>query len=397
LLIFLWLLGERSRTPQGAVRPGLNSVRELLGDALVTAMESAEPLGQADRSDWLCRGRKLRAKKAFAEMLTVKAIPKLSSEVGAKVDNATAFLRDIAGVIGDRDAVPAANAAQEKRKASSRATIVVPVLADLPAADATITSCLAQTVSDTIEILAIEKDKARAAFWVKRYPKLRVITSPTAESAAEAHSVGLNSARSALIRFLLPGDILDSRSLAQQIKCSRSFHNEVAVIELKGRSSKELVGAVRPLSVMFESWTQPVLSAMLFPRSVLARVGGFDLSIGAAYQARYLFRLIAAGVSGAFIEAKSSLKYAKPPAGSADQIAIAALANFIQCLGNRQLWQHIPAVVRSLSAMEGNTAEDRELHSLKTRMHDFTLKLRRTFKKFKPIASCGICPLPCRA
>jgi putative sugar O-methyltransferase len=373
LLIFLWLLGERSRTPQGAVRPGLNSVRELLGDPLVTAMASAEPLDQADRNDWLCRGPKLRAKQAFAEILTVKAIPKLSSEVGAKVDDATAFLRDIAGVIGDRDAVPAANAAQEKRK--PRATIVVPILADLPAADATIASCLAQTVSDRLEILAIEKDKARAALWVKRYPKLRVITSPTAESAAEAHSVGLDSARSALIRFLFPGDILDSQSLAQQIECSRSFHNEVAVIELKGRSSKGLVGAVRPLSVMFESWTQPVLSAMLFPRSVLARVGGFDLSIGAAYQARYLFRLIAAGVSGSFIEAKSSLKYAKPPAGSADQIAIAALANLIQCLGNRQLWQQIPAVVQSLSAMEGNTAEDRELHSLKTRMLDFTLKV----------------------
>jgi hypothetical protein len=374
LLIFLWMLGESSRRPHSAALSGLISVRELVGDALVTEMASAEPLGQADKDAWVCQGPKLRLEREFVKMLSARAIPQLSSEAGAKVDEAIAFLRDIGGIVGDGDAVAASHASQEKRRAKPQATIVVPVLADPPAAEATIASCLAQTVADRIEILAIEKDTGRAAFWAERYPQVRVIIFPTAGSLVEAHSAGLDSAQSARIRFLLPGDILDSGSLDRQIRVSKKFHNEVVVVEVKDRSLNLSDVSVRPLDAASKKRPQLIFSSMLFPFSILALVGGFDMALGEAYQARYLFRLRAAGVSGAFIKARSSSTYVKPPTGSADQLAIAGFANLIQCLDDRHLWRHIPAIIWSLGSV-GNLTEARELHSLKTRLLEFTIKM----------------------
>jgi glycosyltransferase involved in cell wall biosynthesis len=372
LLIFLWMLGEHGRTPQGTVRSSPTSLRELLANILVAAISSAEPLGQVDKRDWVCREPKLRSKQVFVKILSDGTIPKSSSEVGGKVHEALAFLRDIAGVVCDRDDVAASHAPQEKRKKKPRASIVVPVLANPTAAEATIASCLAQTVADRIEILAIEKDTARAAFWAERYPHVRLITSPTAESLVEAHSAGLDSAQSTLIRFLSPGDILDSRSIGWQIKTAKALHNEVVVVAVKGGKSDV---SVRPLGTLFEGRPQELFSAMLFPLSILSLVGGFDLALGDAYQARYFFRLTAAGISGAFTKARSSSTYATPSAGSADQFAAAGFANLIQCLDDRHLWRHIPAIIRSLGSLTGNVTEDRELHALKTRLLEFTTKV----------------------
>ena len=72
-----------------------------------------------------------------------------------------------------------------------------------------------------------------------------------------------------------------------------------------------------------------MFSAVLFPQSVLADVGGFDIALGDAYRARFLFRLIAEGVTTAFIGANGSSTYAVPPSSSAAQTDIAALANLI--------------------------------------------------------------------
>jgi hypothetical protein len=188
---------------------------------------------------------------------------------------------------------------------------------------------------------------------------------------------------------------LDSRSIARQIRAVKSLHNEVAVVEVKGRSSNQPGISVRPLEASWERRPQPTLSAMLFPRSVLAHVGGFDLALGETYQPRYLFRLMAAGVSGAFIKTQSASLYARPPVGSASRIAIGALANLIQCLGDRHLWRHIPSVLRLLSAVEGNVAEDREIFSLKSRIFEFTIKvisdLSANATSRSPLAAFALC------
>ena len=103
-------------------------------------------------------------------------------------------------------------------------------------------------------------------------------------------------------------------------------------------------------------------------------MGGFDLALGDEYQGRYLFRLMAAGVSREFIEGRSALLCRKPLTGSADQIVITALANLVQCLGDPQLWHHIPAVTRPLGAMDTSADQNTELYALKIRALDFTVK-----------------------
>lgn len=389
LLVFLWMLSERGRTPEATAPLRQASLRDLLANALIAAMVGAESLGQVDKEGWVCRAPKLRANAVFTEMPWVAATSKLSNHVGPKLDETVAFLQSIAGVARGRNAViGTAHTPQEKRP---RATIVVPILADPSAAEATIASCLAQTVADRIEILAVEKDKLRSAFWAEKYPQLQVIIAELAGSLVEAHAAGLAAAKSALIRFLLPGDILATRSVARQIKASKSFQNAVVVTEDKGRDSNQPGVPVGPLEVWSGKRPRTTFSAMLFPRSVLARVGGFDLSLGEAYQVRYLFRLTAAGVSGAFI--KSASIYAKPPGAPADQLAIAALSNLIECLGNGQLWRHIPTVARALSASENNVEQNRELHSLKTRVIDFAFKAicELSAASRSPLAALALC------
>jgi putative sugar O-methyltransferase len=104
---------------------------------------------------------------------------------------------------------------------------------------------------------------------------------------------------------------------------------------------------------------------------------------------------MAAGVSAAFIRARKSSRYAKPPASSADQTDIASLANLIQCLGERPLWPQIPAVVRPLSAVRKGAAGDSELLSVKTRVFEFTLKtigdLSVNAASRSPLAAFALC------
>src|SRR5262249_52417403 len=154
------------------------------------------------------------------------------------------------------------------------------------------------------------------------------------------------------------------RSLARQIRMSRRFGDEVVVVEVKDQSSNEPEASVRPLEGRFERKPQSMLSTMLLPLAVLSRVGGFDIALGEAYQSRYLFRLMAERVSGAFIEANSSSIYATPHGSSDNEFVKAALANLIQCLDHLHLWPRIPAVVRSLSATERSATENCELDSL---------------------------------
>ena len=66
LLVFLWTLGERHRSPQGTLRFGQAALRDLLANTLLAAMVGAEPLGQVDKIDWVCHAPKLRAKRIFA-------------------------------------------------------------------------------------------------------------------------------------------------------------------------------------------------------------------------------------------------------------------------------------------------------------------------------------------
>ena len=371
LLVFLWMLVERRRAlaPEGMGHAGQPVMRELLADRLTAAMLSAAPLGQVDKDNWACRGPKLRSNPQFAKILSTGAIPKLSNEFGAKVDDAAAFLRALVGVVGDRNVGIATSSAPQEKKTKPKATVVVPVLDDPHSAEATLASCLAQTVADRIEIIAIEKDRERAGLWRERFPQVRVIVSPTAGNCAEAHSIGFYSARSKLIRFLLPGDILDAHSLATQIRTSKSFQHEV-VVEVREQRSNEPV-SVRPL--MSEGRPQPLLSAILFPRSLLARVGGFDFALKEAYWARYLFRLTAEGVHGAFGAAAGSSVYVRPAAASADHVYIAAFASLLQCLGHRHLWRLIPTVFRSMGARKEEVSRDCQ-HSLKILMLNFTLK-----------------------
>ena len=199
---------------------------DLLANGFLAAIAKAGPLGPVDKDDWVRRGPKLRSKRVFAETPSVGAIPKLSSETTAKVDEAVAFLRDVARTDDDQgnsksklhlkqiffEAFPKLSSAigptvketvallrnvsgvlgdRGNRTPRPSATIVVPVLADPRAAEATIVSCLAQTVANQIEILAIEKDSARAMFWTERYPQTRVIVSSTAGRLVEAHAIGL--------------------------------------------------------------------------------------------------------------------------------------------------------------------------------------------------------------
>jgi hypothetical protein len=247
------------------------------------------------------------------------------------------------------------------------ATIIVPVLDDVTRAKATIESCLAQSIAGHIEIAAIEHDRTRVNYWREAFPQVRAIVSPIATNAVEAHSAGLDAAQSALIRFLLPGDSLDPRSFARQIKAWKKSERQI-VVEVP-KQPDDPPGALEALA----RWPQTMFSAMLFPRSVLARVGGFDVSLGEAYRARYLFRLMAAGVSAKLVTANSVSTYAPGPSATVAQTDIAALANFNQCLGSAQLWRHIPFVLEPLSDADGNRTENRELQALGTRLFEFTL------------------------
>lgn len=375
LLVFLWLLSQRGHGPKTMLGLAPISRSELLAGTLVAAIGRAAPLGQPDQNDWSSRAMKLRAKPVFKEIVSVSALPKLSSEVQPNVREAMAFLRNIAGVARDVEAGEDVDRIRKKKRKKKRvqATLVVPLLADPRIAEPTIVSCLRQTVVDRIEIILVEKETTRTALWSERYPRARVITSPLADRVVEAHSAGLAAAKSTRIRFLLPGDILESDSVERQIEASQEFNDKVAVVEVDRPSG--LRRAVRLLTVPCNRRVQPPFSAILFPLSVLAQVGGFDFVLGDEYQDRYLFRLIAAGVSREFIEGRRCLLYRKPRAGSVDQIGIAALANLVQCLGNPQLWHHIPAVSRPLSAMKISAVEDAELDFLKIRALEVTLKM----------------------
>ena len=411
LLVFLWMLSERARTPPTGRRRWV-AWRELLKDSLLAAMARAEPLGQIDKDDWVSRGPRLR--QALVEVVSAGVIPKLPSEIGAKVEETTAFLRGVAGAVGLKRRLRRAltelvmprlpseawakvdvfrRGVASVVSGAPRATVVVPVLANPTAAEATIASCVTQTVAGQIEILAIEKDSKISAFWSEKFPQVRVIVSPMAGNCVEAHSAGLDSARSGLIRFLMPGDILDSRSLARQIRTSRRFGNEVVVVEVKGQSSNEPAVSVRPLEERSVRKPQSMLSTMLFPLAVLSRVGGFDIALGEAYQSRYLFRLMAEGVSGAFIEANGSSIYATPPASSPNQFVIAALANLIQCLDRLHLRRHIPAVVRSLSTTERSTTENCEPDPLKTYLFKYTFNAigELSTASHSPLAAFALC------
>ena len=85
---------------------------------------------------------------------------------------------------------------EAQEETSPEATIVVPVLADPRAAEATVVSCLKQTVVNRIEIILVEKETARTALWSERYPQAHVISSPRADSIVEAHFAGLAAAQS---------------------------------------------------------------------------------------------------------------------------------------------------------------------------------------------------------
>jgi putative sugar O-methyltransferase len=273
----------------------------------------------------------------------------------------------------------------------------VPVAANPSAAETTIASCFAQTVANQIEVLAIEKDGARATFWSERFPQIRVLVSSKAGECVEAHAAGVRLAQSARIRFLTPGDILDPYSLARQIKTLKKLDGQTPVADLRGLNDPQV--SVRPIRAR-EIRPQRMFSAMLFPRSVLARVGGFDLILGEAYQARYLFRLRAAGISVAFTRASKSTVYAKPLASSADQSHCAALTNLVQCLNNRPLWPQIPAIIRTLSGMRKGADENSDpvsvdLLSVKARLLDFTLKtindLSANAASCSPVAAFALC------
>ena len=372
LLLFLWMLGKYGRAPEIAIEP--TSGRELLAGTLLPAIGRAAPLGQPDRNDWSSRGTQLRAKRWFEKIVSVSALPTLPDEGQAKIAEAIAFLRGIANVVSDGETGTGGETRKKKRKKRRpQATIVVPVLADPKAAEATVVSCLRQTVVNRIEIILVDNEPARTALWSERYPQAHVITFPRADSVVEAHFAGLTAAQSRRIRFLLPGDILEPAAVERQIETSREFNEDVAVVEMP--RPKGLRRIARLLPIPGNSSIQPAFSAILFPRSVLLKVGGFDLALGDGYQDRYLFRLMAAGVPRKFVDGTSSLLCRKPPAGSADQIVIAALANLIQCLGNPQLWHYIPVVARPLSAVEISAVEGAELRCLTTRVLDFTLKM----------------------
>ena len=129
-----------------------------------------------------------------------------------------------------------------RKKKRPEATIVVPVLADPSTAERTIVSCLGQTVVGRIEIVLVEKETTRTALWSKRYPRARVISSPKADSVVEAHYAGLAAAQAKRIRFLLPGDILESEAIERQIEASQEFDDNVAVVEINGASPKRIAG-----------------------------------------------------------------------------------------------------------------------------------------------------------
>ena len=218
-----------------------------------------------------------------------------------------------------------------------------------------------------------------------------MISSPRADSVVEAHFAGLTAAQSTRIRFLLPGDILESTLLSGK---SKPRENSMMTLPLWKCRAREVCGALRAYcQYRATAPMQPAFSAILFPLSVLLKVGGFDLALGDGYQDRYLFRLMAAGVPREFVDGRSSLLCRKSPAGSADQIVIAALANLIQCLGNPQLWHHIPVVTRPLSTVDISAVEDAELRCLtitRTRLH--TEDDQRTFVACgKPLAARSLC------
>jgi glycosyltransferase involved in cell wall biosynthesis len=373
LLLFLWMLGEHLHAPETTSDLTPTSVRERLAGALVAAIGRSAPLGQSDANDWLSRAMKLRAKPVFTAIVSVSVLSELSSEPKAR--EAIALLCDVAGAARDGEIGTVVDRVHKKKRKKKRvkATVVVPVLGDPRTAEPTIVSCLGQTVVDQIEIILVEQEPTRTALWSQRYPRARVITTPIADRAVEAHSAGLAAATSKRIRFLLPGDILESHSVERQIEASQEFNENVAVVEVNGRRPRGLRDAFRLLTHPYNRRIELTFSAILFPVSVLAQVGGFDLALGNEYQNRYLFRLTAAGVSREFIEGTSAL-CGKPLAGSADQIVIAALANLIQCLGDPQLWHHIPSLTSPLTAMKASPIEDAQLHFLKIRAFDFTLK-----------------------
>ena len=395
LLLFLWMLGNRGRALEMAIEPA--SGRERLAETLLAAIGRAAPLGQPDQKEWLSRQTRPRAKRLFAEILSVRALPELPDEGQAKIAGAIAFLRSIARVASDGETGADVRRSRKKKRKKKRAeaTIVVPILADPSTAERTIVSCLGQTIVGRIEIVLVEKETTRTALWSERYPRARVISSPKADSVVEAHYAGLAAAQSKRIRFLLPGDILEPEAVERQIEASQEFDDNVAVVEINGGRPRGLRDAVRRLTLPHNRSMQPTFSAILFPLSVLVKVGGFDLALGDEYQGRYLFRLMAAGVSREFIEGRSALLCRKPLTGSADQIVITALANLVQCLGNPQLWQHIPAVTRPLSAMDTSAVQNSELYSLKIRALDFTVKtiseLSSHASRLSPLVPLALC------
>ena len=299
------MLGKYGRAPEEAIEP--TSGRELLAGTLLAAIGRAAPLGQPDRNDWSSRGTQLRAKRWFEQIVSVSALPALTDEGQAKIAEAIAFLRGIAGVVSDGETGTDIEGTQKKKRKKRRpqATIVVPVLADPKAAEATVVSCLKQTVVNRIEIILVDNETARTALWSERYPQAQVISFPRADSIVEAHFAGLTAAQSTRIRFLLPGDILESTAVERQIEASQEFNEDVAVVEVP--RPKGLRRIARLLPIPGNSPNQPAFSAILFPRSVLLKVGGFDLALGDGYQDRYLFRLMAAGMPRKFVDGRSSL------------------------------------------------------------------------------------------
>jgi glycosyltransferase involved in cell wall biosynthesis len=358
VLIFLWMLGEFGRSLDRTL-----GLHELLSEALLAAMARAKDVGQVDKEDWANSGQRLRENRSFAKIVSVGTIPNLPRKLEAKVNEVRAFLQSVANVVCDRSAVPLS------MKPRPRATIVVPVAADPSAAEATISSCFAQTAAHRIEVIAIENDGARAAFWIQRFPHIRVIVSSTAREYVDAHAAGLRVAKAARVRFLFPGDILHPSSLERQIRISKSLDEEIPIAEVKRPNDPKV--SVRPIKAR-EIRSQRMFSAMLFPRSVLARLGGFDSILGGEYQARYLFRLRAAGIPVAFIRAGNCTTYAKSLPSSGDETHITALANIIQCLSNRALWPQIPAI--QWSAVRKDDLRNSELISVKVRLVDFMIK-----------------------
>jgi glycosyltransferase involved in cell wall biosynthesis len=371
LLLFMWMRDERVRAADATIDWTAAS-GGVLASALAAAIGRSAPLGQPDREDWLSRAMKLRAKPAFGKIVSVRLSPDLASE--PKTSETKAFLRKVAGLTSHKETGSGVSRGGKKQK-QPKATLVVPVHADPTIVEPTIVSCLEQSVVDRIEIILVENETARIAQWSERYPRARVIASPMADRVVEAHVAGLAAAKSKRLRFLLPGDILEPGSVERQIEASQEFDDRVAVVEVDGRRPRGLRDAVRLLTNPYRGRPEPVFSAILFPVSVLAEIGGFDVALGNEYQERYLFQLTAAGVSREFIEARSALRSGKPLTGSADQIFIAALANLIQCFGNPQLWPHIPAVAAPLSTLNTSSiGDDAQFHFLKIRTLEVTLK-----------------------